>query len=88
MNPLLDTTNEVITTGKLVELLNTKSRFNRNHLLEGVIVVNDTIKMRGKVVNPIDDDTVENIKMKKLDLGENKLRNKNQIYTETMRNKK
>lgn len=72
-NPLISTTNEVITIDELVELLNTTSRFNKNHLPEGIIVVNDTIKMRGKVVNPLYDDTFENMETLKLDLGENKL---------------
>ncbi len=73
-NPILLVTEDEITPELLVEMLNRKSTFNPDHKIEGLIVTNDTLMMKGKVVNPLYDDTFDNIELRKQYRGENKLR--------------
>ena len=72
--PVMKITSSPISIQEIVDLLATPSSFNPNHKMEGIVVTNQTIRLQGKAVNAIYDDTAENEQLLKLDRGRNRLR--------------
>ena len=71
--PVMKITSSHMSIQEIVDMLEIPSVFNSDHKMEGVIVTNQTIRLQGKAVNAIYDDTQENEKLRKLDRGENEL---------------
>ena len=69
--PVLRVTEETISIEEIVQWLQIPSRFNPRHKMEGILVTNQTIRLQGKAINAIYDDTAENVELMKLDRGEN-----------------
>jgi len=71
--PVMKITSSHLSVQEIVDMLEIPSAFNSDHKMEGVLVTNQTIRLQGKAVNAIYDDTQENVELLKLDRGENKL---------------
>ncbi len=71
--PVVRRTYHTISIEEIVKMMNTSSAFNPNHKIEGILVTNQTIRLQGKAINAIYDDTAENVELMKLDRGENVL---------------
>ena len=71
--PVLKTTQEKITIDEIIEMLERTSAFNPYHKMEGVIITNQTIRLQGKAINAIYDDTAENEELLKMYRGNNYL---------------
>lgn len=56
--PILHMTVEAIDIKTLLNLLDRTSAFNPEHKLEGIVIINDTMRMEGKIINPEYDDNV------------------------------
>ncbi len=69
--PVLRVTREKISIEEIVQWLQMPSRFNPNHKAEGILVTNQTIRLQGKAINAVYDDTAENVELLKQDRGEN-----------------
>ena len=71
--PVLRITEEKISIEEIVQWLQMPSRFNPYHKHEGIIVTNQTIRLQGKAINAVYDDTAENVELLKQYRGENVL---------------
>jgi len=58
--PILCSTWEPISVESVAAIANQKSKYNSEHVMEGVIIINETFGVEGKLINPQYDDTVEN----------------------------
>ena len=71
--PVIRITEDVISIEEIMELLELPSHFNFDHKMEGVVVTNQTIRLQGKAINSLYDDTANNVELMKQDRGENVL---------------
>ena len=71
--PVLKITECHISINEILKMLILSSNFNPLHKMEGIVVTNQTIRLQGKAINAVYDDTANNVELLSQYRGENVL---------------